>query len=338
MRATVNDRVDWTNTSQIGGLPGCRMQLIILNPIGTISRYQCQSVTQNKQTKNSRVTGIFSSICISGCLRMETTTTWSKVINVKWSGSKGNQHYNDTNNPFSSCFSAYRFHSGAASQSERLSRMPSQPFWALVLIIMISTKAQACKLLVGGVKFNSHTHAHSHTHIHVGRGILYAEVSQTNSIFKPTPWNCFPSLSHTASISVYLFLAVFLFYISTFVVHDIDTIAHSWSVCVCVCGGGVSVCRLIAQWAVKQASPSPFNLTFCALNRAALWQQVEAATSQNSPQCAFLIGITVNASAIFHFPIVNFVEMTTMASLKTVVSWRLYPLGFSLTSSLFQSI
>lgn len=49
------------------------------------------------------------------------------------------------------------------------------------------------------------------------------------------------SLFLAVSISVCLYLAVlFLFYISTFVVHDIDTIAHSLPVCVCVC-------RLIAQ-------------------------------------------------------------------------------------------
>lgn len=53
-------------------------------------------------------------------------------------------------------------------ESESISRMPCQPFWALVLIIMISTKAQACKLLVGGVKFNCHTRTRTHTEAHRG--------------------------------------------------------------------------------------------------------------------------------------------------------------------------
>lgn len=144
------------------------------------------------------------------------------------------------------------------------------------------------------------------------------------------------SLFLAVSISVCLYLAVlFLFYILTFVVHDIDTIAHSLPVWVCVC-------RLIAQWAVKQASPSPlpspFNLTFCALNLGQpygnRWKLLLHRIPHNGP---FLIGIPINACAIFNFPIVTFEEMATawtIASLKISASWQLYPLGFSLISSL----
>lgn len=175
--------------------------------------------------------------------------------------------------------------------SESISRMPCQPFWALVLIIMISTKAQACKLLVGGVKFNCHTRTHTHTyteaHIrHVSSGILYAKVSETNSIFKPTPWNCFPSLS--LSLYLCLFFLLLLFYISTFVVHDIDTIAQSLPVCVC------------AAWLPSEPlsrrrlrpSTSPFT-PWTALPYGNRWQfgsfgfGSSAATSQNAPTMGF---------------------------------------------------
>lgn len=70
------------------------------------------------------------------------------------------------------------------------------------------------------------------------------------------------------SLSVFLAVVVVLYFnfCSSWHWHNSPKFA-----CVCVC---VSVCRLIAQWAVKQASASSFNLTFYALSCAALWQQV----------------------------------------------------------------
>lgn len=185
-------------------------------------------------------------------------------------------------------------------ESESISRMPCQPFWALVLIIMISTKAQACKLLVGGVKLNCHTRTHTltgaHTEAykgtqrHVGSGILYAKVSETNSIFKPTPWNCFPSLF--LCFYLCLFFLVLLFYISTFVVHDIDTIAQSLPLCVCVCAAWLPSEPLSR----RRLRPSTSPFTPCtALPYGNRWQLgsfgfgSSAATSQNAHNGIFLL-------------------------------------------------
>lgn len=74
------------------------------------------------------------------------------------------------------------------------------------------------------------------------------------------------SLPLLLSLSVFLAVVVVLYFnfCSSWHWHNSPKFA---SVC-------VSVCRLIAQWAVKQASASSFNLTFYALSCAALWQQV----------------------------------------------------------------
>lgn len=123
------------------------------------------------------------------------------------------------------------------------------------------------------------------------------------------------SLPLLLSLSVFLGVVVLYFnFCSSWHWHNSPKFA-----CVCVC---VSVCRLIAQWAVKQASPSSFNLTFYALYCAALWQQV--ATWQlrfrfvschftECPQWDFLIGIPINANAIF-----NFISIVTLATLLAV--------------------
>lgn len=210
-------------------------------------------------------------------------------------------------------------------ESESISRMPCQPFWALVLIIMISTKAQACKLLVGGVKFNCHTRTHTHTYTHtqrhtkahirhVGSGILYAKVSETNSIFKPTPWNCFPSLFLCFYLCLF-FLLLLLFYISTFVVHDIDTIAQSLPLCVCLCAAWLPSEPLSRP----RLHPSTLPFTpWAALPYGNRWQLgsfgfgSSAATSQNAPQWDFLIGFPIKAN------IFNFISIVTLATLLAV--------------------
>lgn len=181
--------------------------------------------------------------------------------------------------------------------SESISRMPCQPFWALVLII--STKAQACKLLVGGVKFNCHTHVHARTH----RGThttyictlavafcmlkLVRQIQFSNQLHEIV----FP-LSPSLPLSLSLLLAVVVLYFnfcSSWHWHNSPQFA---GVCVCGCLCGAWLPSEPLSRRRRRPSTSPFT-PWTELPYGNRWQLgsfgfgSSAATSQNAPTMGF---------------------------------------------------